>query len=102
MATIRSFSGGKNHWADVSIILNAIIAVSGSLEGAGRFIYNWVKVSYFFEHDTVGNTFLIVDNQEHISIIKSFPLIKKAAMTFQFLWKNSLSRTIWAAVRNCA
>lgn len=88
MATICSFSGGKNHWADVSIILNAIITVSGSLEGAGRFIYNLVKVSHFFEHDTIGNIFLILDNQEYISIIKSYPFIKKVATTFLFLWEN--------------
>lgn len=94
MATICSFSGGKNHGADVSIILNAIITVSGSLEGADRFIYNVVKVSNFFERDTIGNVFLILDNQEHMSIIKSYPLIKKAAMTYPFLWENSLAHTI--------
>lgn len=101
MATICSFTRGKNHWADVSIILNAIIAVSRSLEGAGRFIYNLVSVSHFFEHDTIENTLLILDYQEYISIIKSYPFIKKVAMTFPSLWENSLSHTIWAPVGNC-
>lgn len=101
MATICSFTRGKNYWADVSIILNAIIAVSGSLEGAGRFIYNLVSVSHFFEHDTIENILLILDYQEYISIIKSYPSIKKVAMTFPSLWENSLSHTIWAPVGNC-
>lgn len=90
MATICSFSGGKNCWADVSIILNAIIAVSGSLEGAGRFIYNPVKVSDFCEHDTIGNNILILDKHKYISLIKSYPFLKKAAMG-KFIFTYHLS-----------
>lgn len=101
MATICSFTRGKNYWADVSIILNAIIAVSGSLEGAGRFIYNLVSVSHFFEHDTIENILPSLDYQAYISIIKSCPFIKKVAMTFPSLWENSLSHTISAPVGNC-
>lgn len=39
--------------------------------------------------------------QEYINIIKSYPFIKKVAMTFPSLWENSLSHTIWAPVGNC-
>lgn len=77
MATIFSFSGDKNHWADVSIILNAIISVPGSLEGAGRFIYNLVKVSRFFEGDTPEISVLFWVTKSMLALLKAKPLLRR-------------------------